>query len=51
GLPLSKSLIELHGGQFAITSHPGTGTTVRVTLPAEAGETAVNLRGVGWRAG
>ena len=46
GLPLSKSLIELHGGQFAITSHPGTGTTVRVTLPAEAGETAVNLRGV-----
>jgi len=37
GLPLSKSLVELHGGQFAIASTPGHGTTVTVTLPAEVG--------------
>ncbi|HKR20469.1 MAG TPA: ATP-binding protein, partial [Stellaceae bacterium] len=37
GLPLSKSLVELHGGQFSIASTPGHGTTVTVTLPAEVG--------------
>ena len=36
GLPLSKSLIELHGGQFAITSTPGRGTIVTITLPTAA---------------
>jgi signal transduction histidine kinase len=34
GLPLSKALIELHGGTLAIDSAPGIGTTISVTLPA-----------------
>ena len=33
GLALSKSLIELHGGNFKIESELGTGTTVTFTLP------------------
>jgi len=34
GLPLVKSLAELHGGAIAITSTLGAGTRVTVTLPA-----------------
>jgi two-component system, cell cycle sensor histidine kinase PleC len=34
GLPLCKRLTELHGGELAITSVPGAGTTVTVTFPA-----------------
>ncbi|MEI6559582.1 MAG: PAS domain S-box protein [Rhodospirillaceae bacterium] len=34
GLPLVKSLIELHGGSFEIASAPGAGTTVTLTFPA-----------------
>jgi len=33
GLALSKSLVELHGGNFAISSVIGEGTTVTFTLP------------------
>ncbi|MFN3352795.1 MAG: PAS domain-containing sensor histidine kinase [Brevundimonas sp.] len=33
GLALSKSLVELHGGQLVLESEPGHGTTVRVRLP------------------
>ena len=33
GLPIVKSLIELHGGKRAIESKVGKGTTVTVTLP------------------
>jgi len=33
GLPLTKSLVELHGGKLAIESEPGDGTSVVVTLP------------------
>jgi two-component system, cell cycle sensor histidine kinase PleC len=36
GLPIAHRLAELHGGRFQITSAPGKGTTVRVTLPAAA---------------
>tara|TARA_R110000868_G_scaffold10313_14_gene50658 strand:- start:27326 stop:30124 length:2799 start_codon:yes stop_codon:yes gene_type:complete len=34
GLPLSKSLVEMHGGSFVIASELGTGTEVTFTLPA-----------------
>ena len=33
GLPLVKSLIELHGGRFDIASEPGVGTTVTLIFP------------------
>jgi signal transduction histidine kinase len=33
GLPLSKRLMELHGGRFEIESAPGAGTRVRVIFP------------------
>jgi PAS domain S-box-containing protein len=34
GLPLTKALVELHGGTLDITSKIGSGTTVIVTFPA-----------------
>ncbi len=34
GLPLSKALVEMHGGTLTLSSVPGQGTTVRVTLPS-----------------
>jgi two-component system cell cycle sensor histidine kinase PleC len=33
GLPLARALVELHGGTLVITSAPGQGTAVTVTLP------------------
>jgi two-component system cell cycle sensor histidine kinase PleC len=36
GLPLSKAIIELHGGTITIDSAPGKGTCVTVTLPRHA---------------
>ncbi|WP_119165397.1 sensor histidine kinase [Algihabitans albus] len=33
GLPLSKGLVELHGGHLWIESAPGIGTTVSFTIP------------------
>ncbi len=35
GLSLSRSLIELHGGELHLASQVGIGTTVTVSLPAE----------------
>ena len=35
GLPITKGLVEAHGGTLAISSHAGQGTTVRVVLPKE----------------
>ena len=34
GLPLSRALMELHGGRLTIESVPEKGTTVRLHLPA-----------------
>jgi signal transduction histidine kinase len=33
GLPVAKSLVELHGGRLQLESEPGVGTTVTVLLP------------------
>lgn len=38
GLPLSKSLIELHGGTMKLESAPGKGTTVTVRLLRDGAE-------------
>jgi signal transduction histidine kinase len=35
GLPLTKTLVELHGGTLAISSAPGRGTTVTIRLPPD----------------
>ena len=35
GLPISRALVELHGGTLSIDSQPRRGTTVTVRLPAE----------------
>jgi PAS domain S-box-containing protein len=36
GLTIVQAIVALHGGRIAITSAPGKGTTVRVTLPRVA---------------
>ena len=36
GLPLSKMIVEQHDGTILIESHPGKGSVVTVSLPAEA---------------
>jgi len=43
GLALSKSLVELHGGNFTIESVLGEGTTVTFTLPNRPPETKVTI--------
>ena len=35
GLPLTKALVELHGGTLELQSQPGVGTTVTARFPAE----------------
>lgn len=36
GLPIVKSLVELHGGRIDIASEPGCGTTVTIEMPNRA---------------
>ena len=36
GLPIVKSLIELHGGELELESEEGRGTTVSLHFPAGA---------------
>ena len=36
GLPIAKSLTELNGGQFELTSTPGQGTEARLRFDAAA---------------
>jgi signal transduction histidine kinase len=45
GLPITKGLIEAHGGKLAIESRPGVGTTVRVCLPTARMELAAGAEG------
>ena len=35
GLPLTKAIVEMHGGTLTVQSVPGKGTTVTATMPAE----------------
>lgn len=41
GLPMAKSIVELHGGEIAIDSEPGRGTTITVLLPRDMAAAAV----------
>ena len=34
GLPLTRTLVELHGGRLEVASTPGRGTTVKATFPS-----------------
>jgi two-component system phosphate regulon sensor histidine kinase PhoR len=43
GLAIVKHLVLAHGGEMAIESEEGRGTTVRVTLPASGGTAAAQL--------
>jgi two-component system cell cycle sensor histidine kinase PleC len=40
GLPLAMGIVKLHGGSLFLDSQPGAGTTVVVTLPAQAASAA-----------
>ncbi|MCB9076571.1 MAG: hypothetical protein H6631_03185 [Anaerolineaceae bacterium] len=37
-MPITKALVELHGGRIDLTSRPGQGTIFVVTLPVDLGE-------------
>ncbi len=37
GLTITKSLVEMHGGELRVTSNPGAGSTFSLTLPTPAG--------------
>lgn len=43
GLPIVKSLVELHGGSFVLASEVGVGTTATVILPRPAANSDVSV--------
>jgi PAS domain S-box-containing protein len=45
GLPLAKSMLEMHGGRLEIVSTPGVGTKATAWLPAERILFAAGVRG------
>jgi len=45
GLPLSKKLVELHGGRLQLTSEPGAGTTVTAYFPSSRLIKATQVQG------
>lgn len=49
GLPIAKSLIELHGGQIWVDSQVGRGSRFVFTLPAADARPIAELRGEGGR--
>src|SRR3546814_2941925 len=44
GLPLSKALVELHGGRLTLDSTPGKGTRARIALPGRSEEHTSELQ-------
>ena len=44
GLAYTRSLVELHGGNITVRSHPGKGSTFKVTLPLKIPDTPGNSR-------
>src|SRR5262249_60607065 len=36
GLPLTRAIVQLHGGEIGVTSSPGTGACFHVALPLAA---------------
>ncbi|HEY1269088.1 MAG TPA: ATP-binding protein [Candidatus Binatia bacterium] len=41
GLPICSRIVANHGGKIEVESRPGTGTTFRISLPAECAEAAL----------
>jgi signal transduction histidine kinase len=47
GLPITKGLVEAHGGALVISSRAGLGTTIRILLPTEIPRSAREIEGGG----
>jgi two-component system cell cycle sensor histidine kinase PleC len=44
GLPITKALIEMHGGRLFLSSTPGVGTMAAFTLPRDTGDAALEAQ-------
>jgi signal transduction histidine kinase len=49
GLPITKGLVEAHGGTLTISSRVGWGTTIRIVLPTEASRSAAEVHDLVWQ--